>query len=303
MEPQQYDCVALDGGAEKVVSYLGALQAFPADPFETARVVVGVSAGALLGMLLCLRLPFAEVKRAVCRFAGGETRRHEFVDVWTHLGLVDADAIVGGIVRDILTETIGSPDCTFAEFNEYTGYDFRVVASDLTDSKPVVFDVHRCPAESVARSIAMSAAIPVLFQPVRHDDGHMYVDGGAYSPALSRTFVNSVSTHARPVGRTLVLRAVVDPIPVAQDGDFAQYVLHLVAGILHQKNSAGGHPDAEEDVVSIPFDVSSTLVHVCTSCDVETVFSFLKMRPAQVHALIEHGFVHGARAIARVAAA
>jgi NTE family protein len=57
----------------------------------------------------------------------------------------------------------------------------RVAVVELETGRRVVLGEDGAPAMSVGRAVEASCAIPGVFRPVR-EDGHTYVDGGAWSP-------------------------------------------------------------------------------------------------------------------------
>jgi NTE family protein len=57
----------------------------------------------------------------------------------------------------------------------------RIAVVELETGRRVVLGEDGAPAMSVGRAVEASCAIPGVFRPVR-EDGHTYVDGGAWSP-------------------------------------------------------------------------------------------------------------------------
>jgi hypothetical protein len=302
---QAYDGIALDGGAEKVLSYVGALSALDARVLTQVRVVIGASAGALIGMMLCMRMSPGLIKETVCGLlsptcddAIASVDCDMFDDVWSSLGIANAEHIVGNHVRRILYDNIGCVNCTLAEFVKRTGVDFRVIVSDLTDVGPKIMSVQTRPDISMVRLLAMSACIPILFKPIVDVDNHVYVDGVLYGDLACRSRLNEQCPGLH-IDRLLLMRVASNPAPVSNNVNMIEYIVLLFGGLLHQKQIANKQSKLCDNttVIEIPFDADSNLTNRCAALDVSRAFSFLRLRPAQIDALIEHGFAHAARVL------
>ena len=67
----------------------------------------------------------------------------------------------------------------------------HVVASDIHESKEVIWDKNSDPEKSVAEAVCASCAIPVFFQPIEN----RYVDGGILSNAPTHIFAKRPNYH------------------------------------------------------------------------------------------------------------
>jgi predicted acylesterase/phospholipase RssA len=56
---------------------------------------------------------------------------------------------------------------TFAEFHEATGFDLRIVATDLKSMRPVLFSHEETPHTRIISAMVASMSIPIMFKPTR----------------------------------------------------------------------------------------------------------------------------------------
>ena len=126
--------------------------------------IAGSSAGALVGALWGAGIPAARIREELLGL-----RRSDFWDLWPGLGLLR-----GGLFRALLERVL--PVKTFEE----SPVPLALSVWDLLARRTAVLE--RGP---LAPAIHASCALPVLFQPVRHE-GRLYADGGiADRPGLA----------------------------------------------------------------------------------------------------------------------
>jgi NTE family protein len=151
-----------------------------------AEVIVGTSAGSLVGASLCRHVPDRPVPGAPRggRFA---PRRLRMPDRASVLEMVRRP-------RDGINALLLRPEFTFGRLNlgglltglrEAYGSEWpaplRVVAVRRADGRRVVFGQPGAPATDVASAVAASCAVPGYTDPVEIG-GVAYVDGGVHSP-------------------------------------------------------------------------------------------------------------------------
>ena len=146
--------LCLSGGGARGFAHIGAIRAFEEENIKF-DVVVGVSAGAIVGSLYAAGVSSAEM----ARYGGAIDMKQ------VHSGPIISpnDAMnIGRIVTDILG------DADIAHFPTK----FACVAVDLTAGREVVLD-----SGPVGQAVSASAAVPLLFRPVIRGEQHL-VDGG-----------------------------------------------------------------------------------------------------------------------------
>jgi len=107
-------------------------------------------------------------------------------------GLYAGDAFLAWIREKLDASPYKLATATFAEFNQRTGNDLSLVATDTTGQQMLVLNHRTAPQCPVAWGVRMSMSIPFLWQEVRWDplwgtyqgtalDGHTIVDGAVLS--------------------------------------------------------------------------------------------------------------------------
>lgn len=146
--------LCLSGGGARGFAHIGAVRAFEEAGIKF-DLVVGVSAGAIIGALYAAGVPSAEMARYG---AALEMKR-------VHSGPLFAPNDAMNVGR-IVTDLVGEADI------ERLPTKFACVAVDLVEAREVVID--RGP---VGIAVAASAAVPAVFKPVVRGEQHL-VDGG-----------------------------------------------------------------------------------------------------------------------------
>jgi len=210
-------------GAYWMTGALQALDEAGLDP-RTAEVIVGTSAGAVLGAILaCGHQPWVPNEtRKVPLFdigAAGETDGGRWRDVRPPLGLlrsgllppydVGIPAMFGGLMPGgrFLTDHIerliwNHVETVRGELNR----GLKVVAVDRATGKRAIFGSR--PAERLPYAVAASCAIPGWFAPVQIGT-HSYIDGGVHS-----VFNLDLALDGRPAP-VLLLSAMSGPVPLS----------------------------------------------------------------------------------------
>ncbi len=146
--------LCLSGGGARGFAHIGAVRAFEEAGIKF-DLIVGVSAGAIIGALYAAGVPSAEMARYG---AALEMKR-------VHSGPLFAPNDAMNVGR-IVTDLVGEADI------ERLPTKFACVAVDLVEAREVIID--RGP---VGIAVAASAAVPAVFKPVVRGGQHL-VDGG-----------------------------------------------------------------------------------------------------------------------------
>jgi len=151
--------LALGGGAARGLAHLGVLQALESRGIRP-DLVVGTSAGAVVGALYCAGMSPEEMMRLAAR-----TRWRHLVDIRpTRYSVLDIAALEEK-VADWLNH------CTFDDLR----IPFACTAVDLVTARQVILS-----QGDVARAVRASCAVPGIFAPVISGD-QVLVDGGVYN--------------------------------------------------------------------------------------------------------------------------
>jgi hypothetical protein len=163
----------LSGGGMKVVAFLGALELLPWARRE--HIVSGVSAGALLALLLAVGYSPAELQRLLLE----EDWNRHFAESFSFARLARGAAPASqAFVRACLARWLRakglSARVTFAQLAA-RGARLRCVAADLDGGALRAFDARATPDVPAAQAALAAMAVPLYFRPVEIG-GRRYVD-------------------------------------------------------------------------------------------------------------------------------
>jgi predicted acylesterase/phospholipase RssA len=173
------------GGGIRVVSYLGVLEILKdITPLSHVKEFCGVSAGALVSLLLALGYSLQVFERFCMEYNFGALRSVEPEDALTFLeeyGLDDGTNLKHFLERVLHHKGFG-PTVTFRDLAA-SGHvkDVRIWASDIQNLKPIEFSATKTPDIQVVFAIRASMAFPLYFIPLKHPEtGNLLVDGGVF---------------------------------------------------------------------------------------------------------------------------
>lgn len=171
------------GGGIRVVSYLGALQVLQENNLlKHVREFCGVSAGALVSLMLALEYRFHVIERFCYEFDFSTMHGFEIetiLESMEQFGLNSGEN-VKGLLKKILHHKGFGPDTTFGELNASgKAKKLRVWASDIQYLKLIEFSAEKTPNMSIVNALYASMALPVYFTPVLHSETKtLLLDGG-----------------------------------------------------------------------------------------------------------------------------
>lgn len=149
------------------------------------------------------------------------------------------------ILRDKLLELINKKlstdygDVTFETLRDHELPELRIVASDLTRQRPVVFgDGTNGYGDSVINAVAASACFPIVFSPARVQNALRLVDGGLASNLPVFVFADK-SHPVRSPTIAFDLESVEDPGGDVHAGDGVYGLPSMVSDLVSTALSAG----------------------------------------------------------------
>lgn len=239
-----YRYAVFQGGGVKGIALVGALEIIESQGIRF-DAVGGASAGAIVASLYAAGYSASEMKiilegvdfSAFLDSAGwapwalyrkrGLYRGHKF-QKWIH------DLLAKKKVKYF-------KDCNIA---------LRVVATDLTSKKLVVFDSNSYPNIEVAEAVRMSMSIPFLFEPKRIGE-HLFVDGGVLS-----NFPISLFDVNETLG--LRFRANSNSINLAPNG-IKSYISNMIGAMLDGRDNYDVESNVVGGIIEIdPGSISTT---------------------------------------------
>jgi predicted acylesterase/phospholipase RssA len=175
--------MVLSGGGVKAVAHIGALKTLEAaGTLVAVRTWVGLSAGALISFGICLGYSLASLHDVCERFdfaALQDPAPEGFLSFLDNYG-IDTGERLSRFVQALLTIRGYSSDMTFAALAATGAPTLRIVATDMTTGRPIIFSAAETPNERLVDGLRASMSLPFYFWPVRGPTGNMLVDGGVH---------------------------------------------------------------------------------------------------------------------------
>ena len=169
------ETLLLGGGGLKTLAFCGTLDIIDLTAFKT---VVGLSAGSVLALGLCLgykpaemalELQASDALALIASSVAPSTLLHTG-------GLCDSLALATPISNWMRRKGVDT-GATFAELRSKSSLSLRVIAARLPDLRLEIFDAQTHPDVPVLRAVLASAAVPVAFAPIKIG-ASLYVDAG-----------------------------------------------------------------------------------------------------------------------------
>ncbi len=144
---------------------------------DTIQSIQGSSAGSMLAVLLCLKVPIEDV---VDYFIKRPLHKWFKVDVSQFM---QTNGIATCTLAELVTPLFHAQDIpltiTMKELYERSGIHLHIYSTRITKVECVDIDHLSFPNLTVIQAISMSCAIPLLFPPVEYN-GEYYIDGGLF---------------------------------------------------------------------------------------------------------------------------
>lgn len=173
----------LSGGGICAMAHVGALIEIAKHiPLHTIKEWMGVSAGSLIAMCVCIGFTLDELLEVSVRFDFTNIKEMDSIPGWIlHFGLDTGDRLHKLIVACLHVKGLSS-DLTFQECYERFGISLRVIVTDLNDAVPITFSPKENPTYRIANAVRASMSAPYYFQPfLCPETGHYLVDGAVIS--------------------------------------------------------------------------------------------------------------------------
>jgi len=175
--------IYLSGGGMCAIAHVGALIELSNHiSLKTVKEWMGVSAGSLMAMCVCIGFSLKELEDFCIRFDFTHIKEYDSVPGWLlHFGIDTGDRLHRLIEACLHVKGLSS-DCTFKECYDKFGTSLRVVATDLNDAKAINFSPKDTPDYKIVDAVRASMTFPYYFQPhICPVSGHYLIDGGVIS--------------------------------------------------------------------------------------------------------------------------
>jgi NTE family protein len=156
------------GGGTRLPAHVGILQAL--EEFNVNfNHIVGVSGGSIVSSLYAAGLPLSKIKDIALNTNYNEFREFSIIKLIRHGGLSSGD-----MFEQWIDELLGGK--TFADL----AYNLHIVATDVSDGTPVIFNKEHTPNVKVSLAVRFSMSIPLVFS-FKSFGKHVMVDGSILS--------------------------------------------------------------------------------------------------------------------------
>jgi NTE family protein len=175
--------IYLSGGGMCAMAHVGALIELNKHiPIKLIKEWMGVSAGSLVAMCLCIGYSLEELEEISVHFDFTNVKDYDSVPGWIlHFGLDTGERLMKLIEACLHVKGLPS-NFTFQECQERFGKSLRVVATDLNEAKPITFSPKDTPQYTISDAVRASMSYPYYFQPhICPVSNHYLVDGAVIS--------------------------------------------------------------------------------------------------------------------------
>ena len=172
--------LVLSGGGPSLMQTLGAIQELDdVIDLNSIQSIYGTSAGAILGVMLCLRFDWATLNDYILLRPWHEAfpvKLHNILDAYSKRGMFDRNAIVK-CLKPLFSAKDVSLDITLEGFYKLNQVELHMFAFDVNGYKLDDLSHITCPDMLLVDALHATSAIPILFCPVFIGE-KCYVDGG-----------------------------------------------------------------------------------------------------------------------------
>jgi predicted acylesterase/phospholipase RssA len=175
--------IYLSGGGICAIAHVGALQELSQHiHLKTIKEWMGVSAGSLVAMCLCIGFTLEELYEFCVRFDFTNIKEYDSVPGWIlHFGIDTGERLQRLIEACLHVKGLPS-EFTFEDCQKQFGKSLRVIATDLNEASHITFSPRDTPTYRIADAVRASMSYPYYFQPfVCPLSGHFLSDGGIIS--------------------------------------------------------------------------------------------------------------------------
>lgn len=143
---------------------------------DTIQSIRGTSAGSILAVLLCLRIPIQVIIDYIIQRPLYKLFTVDVMQLMKTNGVMESSCF-----KELLTPLFHyqnvSLDITMKELFELSSIEVHLFTTALTRVEAVDINHITFPDLSVLTAISMSSAVPILFPPIHYNDEY-YIDGG-----------------------------------------------------------------------------------------------------------------------------
>ena len=174
--------LVISGGGPTMIQTLGTIQHLEENKFidfNNIETIYGTSAGAIIGVLICLRYDWTTLYDYIIKRPWHEVfpvNIQNIFDSYTKKGIFDDKTIIK-CFKPLLDAKDISMNISLKEFYEYSKIELHVFSFEVNSFQIEDISYLTHPNITLITAIQMSCALPVLMTPIC-DNGKCYIDGG-----------------------------------------------------------------------------------------------------------------------------
>ena len=214
--------IYLSGGGICAIAHVGALQELSNHiSLKTVKEWMGVSAGALVAMCLCIGFTLDELQDFCIRFDFTNIKEYDSIPGWLlHFG-IDTGERLHKLIEACLHVKGLSSEFTFKECYQQFGKSLRVIATDLNEATSQNFCPNSTPDYKISDAVRASMSYPYYFQPfICPKTGHYLSDGGIISNYP--LFIIPKREHSKTL--SILIRTQIKKEPTLVDADLENII-------------------------------------------------------------------------------
>ena len=177
--------IVIGSGAHDIFSFIGMIDKLIEKEYikvENIKEVYGVSAGAMIGLVIAANSNWEEFKNYTLTKPWDkyweEKTTKGLLNIYNNKGLLDYEVMVDALLP--VLKSVGlKRDITFKELYEHSGKKFNVYAFNINKWTSECFNHEGTPDLEVLKGVYMSASFPLLFAPMYYNNSY-YIDGGLH---------------------------------------------------------------------------------------------------------------------------
>ena len=202
-------------------------------PLQAVKEWMGVSAGSLMAMCLCIGYTLDELLDFSVRFDFTEIKEMDSVPGWIlHFGMDTGERLHRLVLACLHVKGLPS-EFTFQDCLTQFGISLRIIATDINDACPIIFSSTTTPTYCIADAVRASMSAPYYFQPfICPVSNHYLVDGAVISN--HPLFVLPDEEHSRTL--SVLIRTSIEKKTHATEMVINEFMMRPLQIALSEKN-------------------------------------------------------------------
>lgn len=245
--------LVISGGGPTMIKSLGACQHLEQNGFwkiEDIETIHGTSAGAMIGVVLCLKYDWETLNTYVIDRPWNEALPFSIkyiLDAYTNRGIFGRKAMEV-VFKSLLLGKDLSLDITMKEFYEYSKIELYMYSFEINSFKMESISYKNYPDLSLLSAIQMTSAIPILISPVCVDE-KCFIDGAVVSNYPLNFCLESVKNPEEILGFKNNYGEKRESNKITEESTLLDYIMFFLYKLIFQLNTEDKQLIVENEVV------------------------------------------------------